>query len=90
MPIFSSALVSSDNSNTTNGNYHVKLIGFGKTRMVEEVQVFLEDCDYGYQAPEVVLDLKQGPSADIWSLGCVVCIIVFCLPGVRLTPFKDF
>ena len=87
--ITSEALTKSDNSNHTASDYHVKLIGFGKARMTEEVQWFSEDCDFRYQAPEVLLDSQLGPSADIWSLACLVCMIVFCLPDSRLTTCED-
>ena len=87
--ISSEALTCSDNSNHTASDYHVKLLGFGKERMTGEMQWFSEDCDPGYQAPEVVLDSQFGPSADIWSLACLVCIIAFCLPDSRLTTCED-
>lgn len=87
--ISSEALTNSDNSNHTASDYHVKLIGFGKTRMTGEVLGFSEDCDFGYQAPEVWLDSQLGPSADIWSLACLVCIIMLYLPDSRLTTRED-
>ena len=71
------ALTCSDNSNNTACDYQVKLIGFGKRRMNEDVQWFPEDCDFGYQAPETVLDSQLSPSADIWNLACLVCVIRF-------------
>ena len=83
--ISSEDFINSENSNHTASDYLVKLIGFGNTRMTREVQWFSEDFDFGYQAPEVVLDSQLGPSADIWSLACLVCIIAFCLPDSRLT-----
>ena len=87
--ISSEDLTYSDNSNHAASDYHVKLIGFGETRMTGEVQWFSEDFDFGYQAPEVLLDSQLGPSADIWSLACLVCIIAFCLPDSRLTTCED-
>ncbi|KAL2052447.1 hypothetical protein ABVK25_007319 [Lepraria finkii] len=70
--ISSEALTYSDNSNHTASDYQVKLIGFGNTRMIGEVQGFSKDYDFGYQAPEVLLDSQLGPSADIWSLACLI------------------
>lgn len=87
--ISSEVLTYSDNSNHTASDYQVKLIGFGNTRMTGEVQGFSKDYDFGYQAPEVLLDSQLGPSADIWSLACLVCIIAFCLPDSRLTTWED-
>ena len=78
-----------DNSNHTASDYQVKLIGFGNTRMTGELQGLSEDCDFGYPAPEVLLDSQLGPSADIWSLACLVCIIASCLPESRLTTCED-
>ena len=78
-----------NNSNHTASDYHVKLLGFGKTRMTEEVSWFSEDFDFRYQAPEVLLDSQLGPSADIWSLACLVCIIAYCLPHSRLIICED-
>jgi hypothetical protein len=63
--ISSEALTYSDNSNHTASDYNAKLIGLGKTRMTGEVQWFSEDCDFGYQASEVLLDSQLGTSADI-------------------------
>ena len=101
--ISSKTLTSSDNSNHTEDDYHVKLIDFGETRMqwfsedpdfgkprmTEEVQWFSKDFDFGYQAPEVLLDSQLGPSADVWSLACLVCMIAFCLRHRRLITGKD-
>lgn len=86
--ISSEALTNSDNSNHTASDYHVKLVGFGKMGLTGEVQGFSEDCDFGYQAPEVVLDSQLGPSADIWSLACLVCVTALCLPDSGLTSAK--
>lgn len=87
--ISSETLTNSDKSNHTASDYNVKLIGFGKTRMTGEVQGFSEDWDFGYQAPEVLLDSQLGPIADIWSLACLVCVIVFCLPDGGLIMCED-
>lgn len=84
------ALTNSDNSNHTASDYLVKLVGLGKPRMTGEVQGLSEDYDFRYQAPEVLLDSQLGPSADIWSLACLVRIIIFCLPDSRLTVCEDF
>ena len=54
-------------------DYQVKLIGFGGNREVADVQGFSDDFDLGYRAPELVLDSHLSPSADIWSLACLVC-----------------
>lgn len=48
LEISSKALTYSDNSSHTTIDYHVKLIGFGNTRVTGEVQGFSEDCDFGY------------------------------------------
>ena len=70
-------------------DYQVKLTGFGGSQKDEELQGFSDDFDFGYRAPELVLDSQLRPSADIWSLACLVCTNVSHLSSDQLTMCKD-
>ena len=67
------------NENPKEDDYKVQLHGFGNKRVFKEEPWFVEDNCLGYQAPEVLLDSKIQPSADIWSLACLVRISVILL-----------
>ena len=57
----------------------------------------LEHHELAYQAPEILLDSKLGPSADIWSLAFVVYMLLIHNPlddrtdpcSRRFTKFWD-
>jgi len=52
----------------------IKIIGFGERFLANSIR----DVKFrlNYQAPELVLCSQIGPSADIWSLGCLVSSVV--------------
>lgn len=55
------------------GDYQVKLTGFGGNREDKDAQEFAKKFDLCYRAPELVFDSQLSPSADVWSLACLVC-----------------
>ncbi|KAL6716306.1 hypothetical protein ACLMJK_005872 [Lecanora helva] len=59
-------------------DFIVKLTGFGGIMKPEMLEGFNED--FGWQAPEIVLEPKMSPKADVWSLGCVIMQL---LTGIR-------
>lgn len=57
--------------------------------MIGEVQGVSEDCGFGYQAPDVLLDSQLGPGADIWNPACLVRITAFFPADSRMTICED-
>jgi len=53
---------------------HIKLIDFGLSRFLEKEELAYSWCGtLGYVAPEVILQVGHNFSADIWSLGTILC-----------------
>ena len=52
----------------------IKIIGFGETFIAGKEQE--AKFAFNYQAPELVLFSTLGPSEDIWSLGCLVRLLL--------------
>lgn len=57
------------------------LIDLGMSTLIGEGMIF-KDCDYNcgtipFVSPEVVISKKVGPGSDIWSLGCLMYLLLF-------------
>ena len=61
---------SSARSKHVDGDYRVKVTGFGGNFMHDVPRETSRPLNYW--APELVFASQLGPSADIWSLGCTV------------------
>lgn len=52
----------------------ISIIGFGERFLAGKIPG--AEFQFHYQAPELVLSSQISSSADIWSLGCLVCYFV--------------
>ncbi|CAK6962111.1 homeodomain-interacting protein kinase 4-like [Scomber scombrus] len=52
--------------------FRVKLIDFGLSHTISEVELGMKVQPVGYRAPEVSLGLPFSEAIDMWSLGCVL------------------
>lgn len=82
-PIFSGA-----SDSLARGEASVRICGFANVVSREEARVRLIQTR-PYRAPEVIMKMIFGPSADIWSLGCVVFRLLtgHHLFGLQATDF---
>uniref|UniRef100_A0A8C6MFT6 Protein kinase domain-containing protein n=1 Tax=Nothobranchius furzeri TaxID=105023 RepID=A0A8C6MFT6_NOTFU len=64
----------------------VKLIGFGKACLTSTLSERDIAVNYGYSAPEIVLDGRLDNSVDTWGLGCT---LAFLFLGFHLYPTYD-
>lgn len=76
--------VEAANSKYIEGTPCVKIVGFGK-RYAHGIH-YGEPIPAKYKAPEVIFNSHFSPSADIWSLGC----IVLNGPNLRSGSSTDF
>ena len=68
-------------SYTAVNDSRVKIIGFGERFLPGKIHG--TNFEFHYQAPELVLFSQLSPSADIWSLGCLVSCSVFLILNVN-------
>lgn len=69
-----------------NKPFRVKLIDFGLALFTYQAKVGHSCQAPGYRAPEIVLGLPFSVAIDVWSLGCVMAIMMF---GVSLFPARS-
>ena len=65
----------------------ISIIGFGERFLAGKMPG--AEFHFHYQAPELVFSSQISSSADIWSLGCLVCYLVRTSLKSELTLCKD-